>query len=398
MRAWHGVFIAASTEHQPSGPIGGELKSDSRAVRFGSAERRADELSPNFAAPAFSASGGLMKQSLTLSLLAFFVAVAGSSPQSTTVYGEWFAPENVGPPVNTEYNDNYAILSRDELTMYFTSDRPGGLGGDDLWFTTRASLDDLWETPTNLSALNTGAMDSLAVLSSDEHVMFFHSTRPGGCGAGDIWMTRRRDRRSQEWGTPANLGCVASGGTVNTTATEIAPAFFENPETEQITLFYGSNRPGPPKDYDVYASVVGEDGYFGPGALVPEFSSPARDTRIFIRRDGLEVFITSDRPGGPGLIDIWTSTREALSDPWRTPIDVPGPVNSPCDDGSPWLSRDGTRLYFFSTRADSAGTECGTKRDIWYSTRDKIADENAAQATGATLWNRMLAHLPRRPH
>ena len=59
---------------------------------------------------------------------------------------------------------------------------------------------------------------------------------------------------------------------VNTAATEIAPAFFENPETGQVTLFYGSNRPGS-QGFDVYASPVGEDGYFGPGVLVPDFSS-----------------------------------------------------------------------------------------------------------------------------
>jgi hypothetical protein len=240
-----------------------------------------------------------------------------------------------------------------------------------------------------MSALNTSAADSLAVLTSDEHVMFFHSTRPGGCGAGDIWMTRRHNRRSQEWNPPVNLGCV-----VNTTATEIAPAFFENPETEQVTLFYGSNRPGS-KGFDVYASPLGEDGYFGPGVLVPEFSSPGRDTRIFMRRDGLEVFITSDRTGGQGLIDIWTSTRETLWDPWLTPIDVLGPVNSACDDGSPWLSRDGTTLYFFSTR--TAGLECG-KRDIWYATRVKIAPENTAQGMVARLWNRMLVRLAGTTH
>ena len=40
----------------------------------------------------------------------------------------------------------------------------------------RASLDDPWADPQNMSALNTSAADSLAVLSSDEHVMFFHST------------------------------------------------------------------------------------------------------------------------------------------------------------------------------------------------------------------------------
>ena len=325
-----------------------------------------------------------MRQSLTLSLLACFVAAAGSSPQSTETFGDWSSLMSVGPPVNTiEYNDTYAVLSRDELTMYFTSDRPGGLGGDDLWFSTRESGDAPWGVPQNLRALNTPALDSLAVLSSDEHLMFFHSTRPGGCGAGDIWMTRRHNRRSQEWESPTNLGCV-----LNTTATEIAPAFFENPETEQVTLFYGSNRPGS-QGFDVYASVVGEDGYFGPGALVPEFSSPGRDTRIFIRRDGLEVFITSDRSGGQGSIDIWTSTRETLADPWPTPIDVPSPVNSGCDDGSPWLSRDGTTLYFFSTRA--VGTECG-KRDIWFTTREKIKQESAIQAMVARF-NRMVARL-----
>ena len=340
-----------------------------------------------------------MRRSLTLCVLAWYLATPGSSSQGTEIYGNWFAAVNVGPPVNTaDYNDTYAILSRDELTMYLTSDRPGGLGGDDLWFTTRASLDDPWETPTNLSALNTGAADSLAVLSPDDHVMFFHSARSGGCGAGDIWMTRRHNRRSQDWDAPVNLGCVGSGGTVNTAATEIAPALFESPESGQVTLFYGSNRPGPPKDSDVYASVVGEDGYFGPGALVPEFSSAGRDTRIFIRRDGLEVFITSDRTGGHGFIDIWTSTRETLSDLWPAPIDVPSPVNSTCDDGSPWLSRDGTRLYFFSTRADAEGAECGRTRDIWYATRPKIAQENTAQATLATFWNRMRAHLTRGTH
>ena len=66
---------------------------------------------------------------------------------------------------------------------------------------------------------------------------------------------------------------------VNTGATEIAPALFENPETEHVTLFYGSNRPGS-QVFDVYASVVGEDGYFGPGALGRSSVAPGA-TRAF---------------------------------------------------------------------------------------------------------------------
>src|SRR4030095_6370069 len=311
-----------------------------------------------------------MRRFLTvLCALGCYTATTHSSPSAPQTCGDWSAAINVGPPINTTYNDNYAVLSRDDLTMYFTSDRPGSLG-DDLWFATRESVDSPWQEPQNMGApINTAYTDSLPLLSPHEHVLYFHSTRPAGsCGApgpGDIWMSRRRNKNS-EWGAPTNLGCV-----LNTAADEIAPAFFEDPEREQASLFYGSNRPGS-RDYDVYASPLGEHGLGGPGILVPEFSSPGRDTRIFIRRDGLEAFITSDRTGGQGLIDIWTSTRDTLSDTWSTPVDLSSPGNSYSDDGSPWLSRDGTTLYFFSTRALGYG-----QRDIWYTTRVKLREQNS---------------------
>jgi hypothetical protein len=103
--------------------------------------------------------------------------------------------------------------------------------------------------------------------------------------------------------------------------------------------------------------------------LVREFSSLGRDTRIFIRKDGLEAFITSNRAGGQGALDIWVSTRETLSDAWSVPIDLGSPVDSPSNEGSPWLSKHGTTLYFFSDRPDGYG-----KRDIWYTTRVKLRE------------------------
>jgi WD40-like Beta Propeller Repeat len=216
--------------------------------------------------------------------------------------------------------------------------------------------------------VNSAADDSLPFLSSNEHVLYFYSTRPAGSsgapGPGDI--TRRRNKHS-DWGEPTNLGCV-----LNTPADEIAPAFFNDPESGQSWLFYGSNRVVSGVsigDYDVYASPLGKHGSAGPGILVPEFSSPGRDTRIFIRKDGLEAFITSNRAGGQGGIDIWTSTRETSSEPWSVPINLGFPVESSSDDGSPWLSKHGTTLYFFSNRPGGIGL-----RDIWYTTRAKLND------------------------
>jgi hypothetical protein len=299
-----------------------------------------------------------------LCVVGCFTETNDRAPRTAEKFGEWSEPLNVGSPVNSASNDNYAVLSRDELTIYFTSDRPGSRG-EDLYFATRESVGSLWDNPQNMAAINSSAADSLPFLSPNEHVLYFHSTRDGGCGLGDIWMTHRRNKHS-DWELPRNLGCE-----LNTGAVEIAPAFFEDPETEQAWLYYGSNRtPGGFGDFDVYKSLLGEDGSVGAGEFVPEFSSKARDTRIFIRKDGLEAFITTNRPGGIGLIDIWVSTRETPSDPWSVPVDLGRPVNSEFDDGSPWLSKDGTTLYFFSNnRAGGLGN-----RDIWYTTRVKTHD------------------------
>ena len=308
-----------------------------------------------------------MRSAVTiLCVLGFCAAINFSSPLAAKTFGDWSAPVNVGPPLNTPYNDNYAVLSADQLTMYFTSNRPGSLGGDDLWFATRATVDSVWEEPQNMTTLNSGFADSLPFLSPNEHVLYFYSERPSeSCGKGDIWMTSRKNKHS-DWIKPSNLGCV-----LNTGDNETAPAFFEDPSTEQSWLFYGSDRRPGIGDFDVYASPLSEGRLAGPGILVTAFSSPARDTRIFIRKDGLEAFITSNREHGQGLLDIWTTTRETPSDEWPQPVDLEVPLNSTYDEGSPWLSKDGTTLYFFSTRPVGG---YDNKRDIWYATRPKLRD------------------------
>jgi len=290
----------------------------------------------------------------------------GQSTQAMTSFGEWSQPINIGPPLNTEFNDNYAVVTKNGLAIYFTSDRPGGFGGDDLWVSKRESVDSPWGDPENLGpVVNSQYADSLAVLDSSEHIMYFHSTRPGGCGetgTGDLWMSRRRGKVTNDnWSSPVNLGCI-----VNTSATEIAPAFYENEDTEQATLYFGSNRPGGIGDFDIYQSLSEDDHSFGSGVLVPELSSPKRDTRTFVRKDGREIFITSNRDGGVGLIDIWVSTRENPSATWSVPVNLGAVVNSSSDDGSPALSKDGTTLYFFSNRPGGHG-----QRDIWFTARDK---------------------------
>jgi len=99
---------------------------------------------------------------------------------------------NLGATINTAANEQGPALSNDGLSLYFGSDRAGGFGIFDLWVSHRACVDCPWESPVNLGAtVNTAASETEPSLSIDGHLLFFTSARPGGAGGQDIYLTRR---------------------------------------------------------------------------------------------------------------------------------------------------------------------------------------------------------------
>jgi hypothetical protein len=122
---------------------------------------------------------------------------------------------------------------------------------------------------------------------------------------------------------------------------------------------------------------------------VSEFSSEGRDTRNLHKERRPGAFITSDRAGGQG-IDIWTSTRETLSDRW------PPNIYRPAKFGQRRLRR---RLPVAFTRRDETvflltrtDLGCG-KRDIWYAAREKIHSRRNAIEAMVNSFNRVVARL-----
>src|ERR1044071_4199406 len=105
-------------------------------------------------------------------------------------WGPWSAPQNLGAIVNSSANDQQPAISRDGLTLYISSNRPGGSGGLDLWVSHRTSLGDPWQTPVNLgSVINSNTDDLAPTLTPDGHHLYYHSSRSGGCGAADLYLT-----------------------------------------------------------------------------------------------------------------------------------------------------------------------------------------------------------------
>jgi WD40-like Beta Propeller Repeat len=134
---------------------------------------------------------------------------------SRRVDGAWTTAQVVPPPVSTPASELYPVVVADG-SLYFTSDRPGGLGPSDVYRAQRLP-DGRFAAPVNVGEpINGPHGTGDTFVSPDESYAIFSSRRPSGFGNGDLWVSfRQPDGR---WGDPVNLGDV-----INTAEHEFCP-------------------------------------------------------------------------------------------------------------------------------------------------------------------------------
>ncbi|UCG88525.1 MAG: PD40 domain-containing protein, partial [Gemmatimonadota bacterium] len=170
---------------------------------------------------------------------------------------EWTTPVNLGPSVNSGYGDGYPNISANGLSLHFGSNRPNGLGGwADLWLTTRDTRSAPWGEPVNLGEpVNSSAAEGLPYLTADGLSLLLYSTRFGGYGGVDLWMTTRASTEA-EWETPVNLG-----PTINSSYYDISPCVTPDFPAVGSSLFFARGTgSGWSSDFTILQStVVGEE-------------------------------------------------------------------------------------------------------------------------------------------
>ncbi|OLC11178.1 MAG: hypothetical protein AUH41_01330 [Gemmatimonadetes bacterium 13_1_40CM_66_11] len=252
---------------------------------------------------------------------------------------------NLGPVVNSGFVDANASLSANGHALYFISTRPGGFGNNDIWMSERQCLACPWEAPVNLGAvINTDAVEASPTVSEDGQLLFFYSTKAGGFGGADIYVSHRisSSAAGDVWGPPMNLG-----PDVNTAAAEQGSYYVKVSGEANASVYF--NRPTPGGSTDIYKVFVSHDGVH---------------QKVAVRTDGHELLLSAIRSGGFGNFDIYRFTRQSSSDPWSGPEHLDAPINTPDIDSQPVLSHDGRTLIFTSIRAGGFGVQ-----DLWMSTR-----------------------------
>jgi len=281
-------------------------------------------------------------------------------------FSDWSKPVNLGPVINSTSNESGPTLSKNGLSLYFSSNKPGGLGQGDLYVSQRSRVEDPWGSPKNLGAVvNATEDDATPNLSRDGHWLYFMSRRPGSLpnAAGvigfDIWVAYREHVHDDfDWQPPRHLEPPVASPSFDQ-----SPFFFDNDEVGAPQLFFTRTTP---TGNHIFVSNLLTDGTFGPPTLVPELNSAATESGASLRFDGLEVFLFSRRPGGFGASDLWTATRNTVRDPWSAPINLGALVNSVDLDFDPYIDSSREALYFGSTRAGGFGGQ-----DLYVAARTK---------------------------
>ena len=283
---------------------------------------------------------------------------ADADPFANATFSDWSAPINLGSVINSDAAEQAPAISPDGLALYYLSTRAGGIGANDIWVSRRGTRNAAWEAPKNLGApINTTANETHPAFSPDGLQLYFTSDRPGGFGLNDIWVSTRTNVNDDfSWQAPVNLGPV-----INSALEDAAP--YVVTLHGQNTLFYSR---GPTlTNQDLYISVQNA-GVWGKPTIVTELSTPdTTEARPTVRADGREIFFYSGRAGGAGGNDIWTSTRTTVTAPWSTPVPVTA-LNTSFSEVHPALDLDRLTIYFASNRPGGSGGN-----DLYMATRTR---------------------------
>jgi hypothetical protein len=257
--------------------------------------------------------------------------------------------ENLGPIINSEYDEHSPTLTSDETTLIFTSRRIGSTGGmktddgryfEDIYISHK--IDDKWGTPEKISPnINTDMHESSICVSADGQELYIYKD---DFGIGSIYQSIKDS--TGIWSKPIKLEPQISSSSNETHATISA---------DKNILIFVSDRSGGMGGKDLYMSQRLPNGEWSLAKnLGPVINSPYDEEGPFLLPDGYTLYFSSKGHNTIGGYDLFYSELNE-DGTWSKPKNLGYPINTTEDEVFYHLTADEKRAYFSSIREDSYG-------------------------------------------
>ncbi|MEZ5042392.1 MAG: OmpA family protein [Saprospiraceae bacterium] len=250
--------------------------------------------------------------------------------------------ENMGPAINSEFNDYFPMLLNGETKLYFN--RQKAIFEDEDLFVSEYHKGK-WENAKPVGNFNTKFPEGMVSMVRDGRKIYFTACRrkdvQGPC---DIWEALISGEKivdiksidgaanSEYWEGQASISCDGS------------------------TIYFASNREGGQGLFDLWFSRRQMDGSWStPQNLGNKINTDGYEEAPYISNDGNTLYFTSDGHPGMGQKDIYMSWRDDKTGNWTDPINLGPPVNSAFDDMGLFLSANNKSGYFASNRTGGFG-------------------------------------------
>jgi outer membrane protein OmpA-like peptidoglycan-associated protein len=209
-----------------------------------------------------------------------------------TADGTFGVPQSISSVINSRENEGTATISGDGKTLVFTGcGRPGGVGNCDLYISHRRGQQ--WTAPRNLGLLvNSKSWDSQPSLSADGRTLYFSSQRGGGVGGYDIYVSTVGPDGT--WGQARNLGAP-----VNTPGDDLAPFIHASGTT---LYYSTNGLPGLGSSDIFRAEQDDKGQWSAPRNLGYPLNTFANEASLFVSSDNKRFYCTraeAPRPGEP---------------------------------------------------------------------------------------------------
>ena len=209
----------------------------------------------------------------------------------------WKAAQPLSTNINTkQYNEGAQSISPDGKYLFFTGcNRPDGLGSCDIYVSHKNGK--TWDPPFNLgNTVNSSYWDSQPAISPDGNTLYFSSNRPGGLGGYDLWKSTLK--KDGTWTNPVNLGPG-----INTAYDEHTP--FVHPDG-QTFYFSSDGWPGLGNQDIFYSRIDETGNWSNPQNMGYPINSFNEETGLIVTPDGANGIFSTNLRDGLGDLDLYT--------------------------------------------------------------------------------------------